>query len=200
MKPKANYMDPDQFTILLAAIPRLNLRKYDDEDVRMLFKIAYWCGLRITEACRLKAEDFDLAGRELFLGKTKTKKLDYAPIPAVFIPELEDYLRNKTGLINGSNRNTVDYWLRKLGKMLNITALTTPQKESGEKTKCHIFRKSIGKDMIYGSKGMRKAPLNVVMKQLRHTNIATTSKYLQVGLEDVKDFWEPKRTEQTDDV
>ena len=71
-----------------------------------------------------------------------------------------------------------------IGKALDITAWTTTQKESGEKTKTHIFRKSIGKDMLY-----KKAPLNIIMNKLRHTNLATTSQYLKLNLADTQ-AWE----------
>ena len=81
--------------------------------------------------------------------------------------------------------------MRRLGKMLDVAAWTTPQEVTGEKTLTHIFRKSIGKSMLYGVYG-KKAPLNVVQKQLRHSSLTTTSKYLQVGIEDVKDWWEIK--------
>lgn len=189
MKAKSNYIDPVQFKELIEAIPRLNLRKWSPKEVEILFKIAYWCGLRMIEAVRLKAEDFDLVQSEVYLGKTKTEKEAYTTIPDPFIPELREFLKNKKGaLFAECNPQIVRVWLTKLGQILDIPALTTPQSVTGEKTKCHIFRKSIGKDMIYGTHG-QKAPLNVVMKHLRHESLDTTSKYLKVGNEDVKDWW-----------
>jgi len=174
---------------MLDAIPRLNIRKWNDDDVRMLFKIAYWCGLRMIEATRLKAEDFNLLLREVYLGLTKTKKEDYAAIPTPFIPELEEFLKNKKGsLFPDCNSQIVRVWLTKLGKMLDIPALTTPESETGEKTKTHIFRKSIGKDLLYGTHG-NKAPLNIISKTLRHKSMDTTTKYLQAQNEDVKVWW-----------
>jgi len=188
-RAKSNYIDPQQFKSILDAIPRLNIRKWNDEDVRMLFLIAYWCGLRMIEATRLKADDFNLLLREVYLGKTKTHDEDYAAIPTPFIPELEEYLKNKKGaLFPDCNSQIVRVWLVKLGNMLDISCLTTPQSVTREKTKTHAFRKSLGKDMLYGTYG-QTAPLNIIMKTLRHESLDTTSKYLKAGNEDVKDWW-----------
>lgn len=151
----------------------------------MLFKICYWCGLRINEGIRLKAEDFDIMARRVYLGKTKTRKGDKGTIPDNFVAELEAWLMGKQGeLFAGMNRFVVHQWTKKLGVLLGIPAWTTPQAETGEKTRTHIFRKSVGKDMLYGTHG-EKMPLNIVQKKLRHTTLDMTSRYLQVGDEDV---------------
>ena len=191
MKSKANYIDPEQFQLILSNLSLLGLRKWTVQDVQFLFKISYWAGLRMNEACRLKKEDFSLFDREIYLGLTKGKKNQYAPIPDPFLPELKYWLDSKQDgqLLKGLTPQTVRNWTRKLGGLLDIQAWTTPQSVSGEKTRTHIFRKSIGKDMLYGTHG-QKAPLNVVSKQLRHDNLVTTSKYLQVDIEAVKEWWQ----------
>ena len=193
MRSKNNYIDPKQFDEIVQAIPALQIRKWKNRDVEYLFKIAYWCGLRMKEACNLKKEDFDLISNEVYLGLTKKKKNQYAPIPLPFVPELQQYLQTKPNgqLLKDCNPQIVRVWVRRLGKILDVAAWTTPQEVTGEKTLTHIFRKSIGKSMLYGVYG-KKAPLNVVQKQLRHSSLTTTSKYLQVGIEDVKDWWEIK--------
>jgi integrase len=192
MKPKSNYITPEQFRELIDYIPNLNIKKWKSEDIVMMFQICYWLGLRISEALRLKAEDLDLNGHEVYLGKTKTESEVYVKLPPLIEPDLVAWLFDKEGpLFPECNRFIVYYWLGKAGKALDITALTTPQSVTHENTKCHIFRKSIGKDMLYGTHTAgHKAPLNVVMKSLRHTNLDTTSKYLKVGNEDVKEWWD----------
>ena len=191
MRAKSNYIDQEQFRLIIKHLDSLNLRKWTILDVEYLFKISYWCGLRMKEAVQLKKEDFDLINHEVYLGITKGKKNQYAAIPVPFIPELNQYLLSKPNgqLLPKCNPQIVRVWTRKLGKLLDIPAWTTPQQETGEKTRTHIFRKSIAKDMLYGTHG-KPAPLNVVQKQLRHSNLNTTSKYLQIGLEDVKSYWD----------
>lgn len=190
LEAQANYIDPKQFEEIISSIPVLQIRKWKDRDVEFLFRISYWCGLRMKEASKLLKEDFDLLVEEVFLGTTKGKKNQSAVIPTIFIPQLKNYLDTKQNgrLMPDCNPQIVRIWCKKLGELLNIPAWVTPQSETGEKTLTHIFRKSIGKDMLYGTHG-KIAPLNIVQRQLRHTSIETTSRYLQVHGEDVKKFW-----------
>jgi len=192
MKATPTYMPPEQFAQVLATIPSLHTRKWKAIDVQILFKIYYWCALRGSEAIKLSVEDFDLSINKVYLGKTKTQENDYAAIPPNFVPELAEYLTGKTGpLFPGLNYQIVEVWTRRLGKMLNILAWVTPQSVSHEKTKTHIFRKSIGKDMLYGTY-RSKAPISVISKALRHRGknpIAMTTQYLKVDTEEVIDYW-----------
>jgi len=184
MQSSWNYINQDDFSRIIQAIPELNLRKYSFESVQMLFKISYHCALRISETLKLSKSDFLLEKNEVFLGKTKTENAGYASIPEIFMPELESYLRSVQDerLFPDYNRKTVDSWTRKLGKRLDILAWTTPQSKSREKTKTHIFRKSYAKDLY------RKSSTVIAMKKLRHKNLQVTSDYLKVGLDEVKEF------------
>ena len=192
MKARPNYMPPDQFDQVIEAIPRLMLRKYLVVDVQMFMKISYWLALRFGETLKLTTENFDFEINEAWLGKTKTEKGATANIPIQFRGELMTYLEGKSGpLFEGWQYITVLKWIERLGKILDIPAWTTPQKETGEKTKTHIFRKSIGKDMLYGEYGNR-APITFISKTLRHGGkdpLGTTIKYLKIGSEEVKDWW-----------
>lgn len=177
----------------MEAIPRLNLRKFAVVDVQMFMKMSYWLALRVSETMKLEVEDFDFDRNEAWLGKTKTEKGAIATIPLPFRAELMIYLEGKTGpLFPGWKYITILKWLEKLGKELNIKAWTEKQSETGEKTKTHIFRKSIGKDMFYGEYNDSKAPLTFISKTLRHGGknpLGTTIKYLKIGNEEVKDWW-----------
>jgi integrase len=192
-------MPPEQFALVIDTIPKLKIRKWKDEDIQMMFKIDYWLALRFDEGLKLKAEDFDLDVNEVYLGTTKTEKGDSANIPEPFKHELNVYLVGRKGpLFPGLTYGTAITWINRLGKMLDIPAWTTPQSESGEKTKTHIFRKSIGKDMIYGEFG-KKAPITFVSQTLRHKGknpLAMTFKYLKIGNQDVKDWWQEEKPEE----
>lgn len=186
-------MPPEQMEQVLQAIPSLHIRKWKDEDIQMLFRICYWCALRIGECIRLKAEDFDLDIAKLYLGDTKANTNDDTAIPKFFIPELAIWLEGKTGpLFPGLTYGTCIPWLKRLGKQLNILAWTKPQSVTREKTMTHIFRKSIGKDQLYGTYGT-KAPLPTISKTLRHKGrnpLASTIHYLKASSDDVSNYWD----------
>ena len=189
MKSTRNYLSPQDFDRLLAAIPTLTLKKWSHKQVDFLFKLCYWCELRPTEGITRKAEDFDFERNELFLGKTKTEKGGITPIPPPFRLEAMEFVKDQKGrLFPGLTRFRVYAWLKQLGEKLNIECLITSVDETGENTVCNIFRKSMAKDLLYGTHG-KVAPLNVIMKTLRHTSLDTTTKYLRISQEDVKDFW-----------
>ncbi len=195
MRSSNNYINPEDFARVLAEIPRLSIRKWLDEDIQFLFQIMYWCGLRPSEAIRLKKEDFDLESRKLSLGQTKTRKNDYAPIPARFVTKLASYLEFKEDgrLFDGLSYNTVYPWILKLGKWLEIPAWTTHRNITGEATKLHLFRKSIGKDMLTGihlTNNGTKFSIPVISKHLRHSKPSITiDSYLKSTIETVLDEW-----------
>lgn len=193
MRETVNYMPREQMDKVLEYIPNLHIRKWKDEDIQMLFKLCYWCALRIGEAIRLKTGDFDLQVGKLYLGDTKANTNDDTAIPKFFISELQLWLLGKDGnLFPGLTYGTCIKWIQRLGKELNIIAWVTPQSISGEKTKTHIFRKTIGKDQLYGTYGVR-APLPTISKTLRHKGkdpLTSTIKYLHAASEDVSNYWD----------
>ena len=70
MKSTRNHLSQDDFNMVLDYIPKLNLRKYKIEDIQMLFKISYWCGLRIGEALKLTVQSFDFERNASFYNQT----------------------------------------------------------------------------------------------------------------------------------
>lgn len=192
MQDKINYISPETFEIIQNYIPQLGIRKWKDEDVVMLLRILYYCALRPMEGIRLRREDFNLSDREIFLGKTKTKKADYAHIPSIFVAELHDWLETKESgrLFVGLSYNTAWRWLDRMGRDLDIQAWQIHETESGEKTKLHIFRKSVGKDMLSGMYGEKASSIPVISKQLRHAKPSmTVDHYLKATLQTVKEAW-----------
>ena len=192
MQDKVNYMSPETFQKVLDYIPQLHIRKQLDSDVQMLFQIMYWCGLRPMEGIMLQKEDINLDEREMYLGKTKTNKEDYAPIPQIFINELAFYLDLKENgrLFSGLTYHTMFHWIVRIGKALDIPAWVVPESVSGEETKGHIFRKSVGKDMLDGRYGDKVRNISIISKHLRHKKPSTTMDlYLKANIEAVKEAW-----------
>jgi len=187
MQSSNNYMNPEQFTQVINAIPQLKIRKWKDLDIEFLFKIQYESALRPIEAIRLKKEDINLDERQIYLGQTKTTSEDYAVIPRGFIPQYTQYIESKEPgrLTRDLTYNTYRVWIKDLGKMLHIPAWTTPQSVTHEKTKGHIFRKSKGKDLV---QELGYGLMPSISKHLRHSSPEITAKYyLKVTREAVKE-------------
>ncbi len=187
-----NYINRDDFERILDTIPQLGIRKWLDDDVKILFQIMYYSALRPGEAIRLKKEDIDIKNQTIYLGKTKTKTIDTAQIFYGFSDDLEEWLWDKEDgrLFIDLTYHRVYEWIARLGKMLQIQAWLIPEYKSGEKTKAHIFRKSIGKDMVNGVYGEDAQQIPVIQKLMRHSKSTTTiDSYLKISNEKLKRVW-----------
>jgi integrase len=187
-----NYINQEDFGRILGTIPQLGIRKWLDDDVKILFKIMYYSALRPMEAIRLDKDDIDIKNGTIYLGKTKTKTIDTAQIFHGFSEELEEWLWDKDDgrLFVDLTYHRVYEWIVRLGKMLQIQAWLIPEYKSGEKTKAHIFRKSIGKDMVNGMYGEEAQNISVIASLMRHSKPSMTmDHYLKVNKDTLKKIW-----------
>jgi integrase len=187
-----NYINQEDFGRILDTIPQLGIRKWLDDDVKILFKIMYYSALRPMEAIRLDKDDIDIKNGTIYLGKTKTKTIDTAQIFHGFSEELEEWLWDKDDgrLFVDLTYHRVYEWIVRLGKMLQIQAWLIPEYKSGEKTKAHIFRKSIGKDMVNGMYGEEAQNISVIASLMRHSKPSMTmDHYLKVNKDTLKKIW-----------
>lgn len=192
LRSKYNYINPKDFERILSAIPTLGIRKWYDTDIIMLFEILYWLALRPEEGIYLEKSDFHLEDLQVSLGNTKTRSLDEAQIPPIFRQKLEQYLDKKEDgrLFPGLTYHPFYMWIVKLGKMLKIEAWTMDQKDTHEKTKGHIMRKSMAKDMLFGLHGEEMQNITYVSGHLRHKKPSTTmDHYLKASGAAVGEAW-----------
>ena len=186
MESTNNYMNQEDFKKVISAIPELKIRKWDDTDIKFLFKILYFCALRPMEAIKLSRDDFNINERYVKLGETKTELHGKVVIPKIFCTELEIYLNFKDvgPLFPKLTYDTFYHWLKRLGQICEIEAWTAKNQgvknengkitKHGEKTVGHIFRKMRGKD--YEKDGIK---LSIIMNVYRHADLGVTSKYLR---------------------
>jgi len=179
---------------IIDSIPLLNVRKWLDKDIEMLFKIQYNSALRPMEAISLEKHQINLEDRKINLGKTKTTAVDVAMIPKRFVPELANWLEIKPDghrLFIDLTYNTFYRWLLRLGKLCSIEAWTVPQSVTHEKTVGHIWRKSQAKAQLHGdilNNDGKKFAIPIISQHLRHKNPSVTvNSYLKSSIEAVLD-------------
>ncbi len=68
-----NYINRDDFERILDTIPLFGIRKWLDDDIKILFQIMYYSALRPGEAIRLKKEDIDIKNQTIYLGKQRQR-------------------------------------------------------------------------------------------------------------------------------
>ena len=189
-----NYLTPAERQAIQDFVPELHVRKWRAVDIQWAFLIAYWGGLRIDEVPRLRERSFDFTRRTIYIpGRTKNKS-NVRPFPASAVAPLRVFWEERRAdmgdvpLLPNCTTDRIYRWLKQIGKALDIPALTTPQESSGEKTVCHAFRKSMAKDMLWGTHG-KKATIDQVQAQLGHSNPIMTGRYLRMGGEAADTFW-----------
>jgi len=65
VEDKINYISQEKMNEVIEYIPSLGIRKWQDDDIRMLLKILYYCALRPSEGIYIKKESFNLKDREI---------------------------------------------------------------------------------------------------------------------------------------
>jgi integrase/recombinase XerD len=132
---------------------------------KLAFSLGFLCGLRISEVIKLKPDDIDYDRRLMFIREAKGGKDRYVPIPEQFTKRLK-LLPIKIGI------RALQFAFKRNVKKAGIT----------KDVHFHTLRHSCA--TYYLSKGM-----NIVQVQqlLGHSNISTTTIYLHVSPDNVRE-------------
>ena len=132
---------------------------------KFYFKLAFLCGLRISEIRKLKEENIDLNRGYLFIKQSKWNKDRYVPIPKPLRKELKKFSQYK-----------------KIGdRALQMIFKKTVKQVTKRDLWFHCLRHSCA--TYYLSQGMN---IRQVQMLLGHSNISTTSIYLHCNLDELK--------------
>ena len=129
---------------------------------KFCFKIAFFCGLRISEITGLTKKDFDKERRLIFVKEGKGKKDRYVPFPTKFITQTEI---NKHIPVRCSIRTLQRTFKQNVKKVLKRDDLHF-----------HNLRHSFATNLL--NKGV---PITDVQFWLGHSRLTTTAIYLKVS-------------------
>jgi len=141
---------------------------------KFAFKLAFFCGMRISEIINLRKEHFDRERRLIFIKQGKGGKDRYVPLPMKFISpkEVKKFIPMPIGV-----RALEIAFKVALKKGLNRTDLHF-----------HNLRHSFATNLL--NKGV---PITEVQMWLGHSRLQTTSIYLRVApdkaLERYEELW-----------
>ena len=148
----------------------------------MLLKCMYFLGLRNSEVQTLKLDDIDLLNRNVKVVQSKRKKDRYVPIQAGFVDEMKVWIgdRQEGYLIPGRrNRPLSDRHIRRIVKQYARLANVRKYDEIHPHTLRHSYATHLQN---------RGVPLNAIQKLLGHENVETTTIYLHLGTERMKEW------------
>ena len=196
------YMDREMFRQFLDGIPSLKLRKITHEQLRLLFELLLYGGLRISEVLQITPTNL-IGGGKIKLWKTKGGIERCNCSVWKFRPtKLESSDKNcKKCKGLGKYRIPVNVWidnsevyheLEELAKTKNIDERLFPIHRSWAwhyadvllKARTHTFRHTFLTWMLESE----KFNIRDIKQKARHTSLATTSRYI----EDNKDLTQQK--------
>lgn len=149
--------------------------KSSDRD-RLLLECMFYLGLRNSEVQNLRIDDIDLINRNVKVVKGKGKKDRYVPIPTdQLIQDIKQYTQDRQ---EGRLFDISDRHIRRVVKQYAIAAGLRKANEIHPHTLRHSYATHLQNQGV---------PLNVIQQILGHERIETTTVYVHLGLERVRE-------------
>lgn len=150
---------------------------------KLILKIIYGCGLRVSEVVNLKKEDINLSESLIKINLAKGRKDRFVKIPDSIKEELNHYfMLEESDILFPSNRG---------GKLTTATIqaiVENSAKKAGiqKNVHPHTLRHSFATHLLEQGTDLR-----IIQKLLGHSDIKTTQIYLQVSKQSIKNVRSP---------
>ncbi len=178
--PKKNNTIPDILTI--EEIKRL-IEATSNIKHKLIIKILYGCGLRVSEIVNLRKEDINFAEELIHIRLAKGKKDRFVKIPNSIRGELKSYsLLGDSEILFSSSRggkltkDTIQKIIKSSAKKAGIEKRVYP----------HLLRHSFATHLLE-----RGTDLRIIQKLLGHSDIKTTQIYTQISQASIKNIKSP---------
>jgi len=179
-RPKRNKTIPE---ILTATEIKRLINSTPNIKHKLIIKLLYGCGLRVSEITNLKKTDLNFEENLIKINLAKGKKNRFVKIPFSTINDLENYckLNNKKILFSSSR-----------GGKLTTATIQKIIKNSSRKAKIkknispHTLRHSFATHLL--EQGI---DLRIIQKLLGHSDIKTTQRYTQISQASIKNIKSP---------
>ncbi len=195
MPIKETVLTHEAFGKFLDYVPRIKpfLSKYgrppmNSYEFQMLYKLLFYCGLKTTEALRLKKEDFDLENNLLQV-KSKSSGSKSTTIPPILLGDIKNFLKDKkdNSLIFISKytekpitRQAAWDYAKDIGTLAGLNVFQVTETREIEGVSLILFRDSYKKFMLNNG-----APQGLVELKLRGK---TNNRYGGHTIHDLKSF------------
>jgi len=145
---------------------------------RLIIKLLYGTGLRVSEIVNLKRKDVNFTESLIKIRLAKGKKDRFVKIPSSTVNELKSYMNLETSEhVFPSNRN------KKITKATIQAILRNSAKKAGIKKRVypHLLRHSFATHLLEQGTDLR-----VIQKILGHSSLKTTQLYTQISNASIK--------------
>jgi integrase len=169
-------LSPDQVRRLLDAVP--------PGRNRLMLRIAYGCGLRVSELTHLRVPDVDSARNTLWVRHGKGRKDRGVPLPEVLLVELREHWR--------AHRPADWLFLGRTGRPVDVATLQrafqTARRVAGlpERVTIHTLRHCYATHLLETG-----TDLPTLQGLLGHTHLSTTLRYVHLRADRMADVRSP---------
>jgi len=150
---------------------------------KLIIKLLYGCGFRVSEIINLKKQDVNFEEDLIKVNLGKGKKERFVKIPCSIKEDLENYSElNNSKILFPSNR----------GGKLTIKSIQKIVSNAGKKAKIkkrvypHLLRHSFATHLLEQGTDLR-----IIQKLLGHSSIKTTQIYTQISQASIKNIKSP---------
>jgi integrase/recombinase XerD len=163
----------------------------DEVDVFLGCLIALFCGLRISEVCKLKREDIDLCSERIKIVQGKGSKDRYVMLPKSLKSIIEKWLRiseDKYFIPSMSEKGVCETYLAlKFRKYLRIASLMIDTQKTSTGQQRHLYSFHTLRH-TYATYLLEKGvDLYYIQRSLGHSDIYTTQIYAYISQKDLKE-------------
>ncbi len=150
---------------------------------KLILKMLYGCGLRVSEVVNLKKKDIDFSEKLIHIKLSKGKKDRFVKLPESLIEDLKNYCRLfNDEVLFPSNR----------GGKLTTATIQAIVENSAKKVKIkkevypHLLRHSFATHLLEQGTDLR-----IIQKLLGHSDIKTTQIYTHISQASIKNIKSP---------
>ena len=137
---------------------------------KLLIQLMYGCGLRVSEAVKMKIQDLDLDRRVLTIRQGKGRKDRQLPIPKSLIDDLKNSITIRKYLFEGRKNHIAQKTAYEIVKNASKKA------EIRKKLSCHTLRHSFATHLLESGTDIR-----YIQELLGHSRLQTTQIYTKVS-------------------
>jgi len=151
---------------------------------KLLVKMLYSSGLRVSECVNLKVIDLDFKERFGIVRQGKGKKDRNIVLSESIIDDLKSYLEEK----NNDSEYVFDVKSKAMSVRQAQKIVTNAAKKAGIKKRvfCHALRSSFATHLLESGTDIR-----IIQELLGHANLATTQRYTKVSREQLRKVRSP---------